>query len=112
MRLLWPKIYYYDYDNYIFYRDEYPLKQEHKTGDDTQKYEFRLQFFSLSKYVEICRIRGPPSLFKKKFLKGEQMERPKRRKYRDNPYTLKKNIGYMFHLKIATFIVVASIITS
>ena len=89
MRLLWPKIYYYDYDNYIFYRDEYPLKQEHKTGDDTQKYEFRLQFFSLSKYVEICRIRGPPSLFKKKFLKGEQMERPKRRKYRDNPYTLK-----------------------
>lgn len=89
MRLLWPKIYYYDYDCYIFYRNENPLKQDKKTGDDTLKKEFRLQFFCLSKYVEICRIRGPPSLFKKKFLKGEQMERPKRRKYRDNPYTIK-----------------------
>ena len=38
MRLLWPKIYYYDYDCYIFYRDETPLKQVKKTGDDTLKY--------------------------------------------------------------------------
>lgn len=61
MRLLWPKIYYYDFDYYIFYRDEYPLKDEIKTGDETLKNEFRLQFFYLSNYVVFYRNRGPPS---------------------------------------------------
>lgn len=91
MRLLWPKIYYYDFDYYLFYKDEYPLKVKVKTGDGTLKNEFRLQFFCLSKYVEICRIRGPPSFDLKEFL--SQREKlmntlPKRRRKKDNPYTL------------------------
>ena len=74
MRLFCAKLYYYRFKYDIFSKGIYLLKDidEFKTGDETQKNEFRLQFFCLSKYVEFCRIRGPPSFNLKKFkLKGE-----------------------------------------
>lgn len=53
------------YKNSIFCALKYLLN---KTGDDALKIEFRLQFFCLSKYVDICRIRGPPSFNLKEIL--------------------------------------------
>lgn len=70
MRLFHTKLYYYRFKYDIFLEGIYTLKniEEFKPGDETRKKESRLQVFCLSKYVDICRIRGPPSFNLKEIL--------------------------------------------